>query len=58
MSSEPANASAIRPSRQLDGSLRRALFLSITLHEFAHGLAALSFGVKPTVYAGYETHPP
>src|SRR5437588_12406167 len=33
-----------------------ALFLSITLHEFAHGLTALAFGVKPTVYAGYETH--
>jgi hypothetical protein len=33
-----------------------ALFLSITLHEFAHGLAALAFGVKPTVYAGFETH--
>jgi len=35
-----------------------ALFLSITLHELAHGLTALAFGVKPTVYAAYETHPP
>jgi hypothetical protein len=34
-----------------------ALFLTITLHEFAHGLTALAFGVKPTVYAAYETHP-
>ena len=35
-----------------------ALFLSITLHELAHRLTALAFGVKPTVYAAYETHPP
>lgn len=31
-----------------------ALFLSITLHEFAHGLAALTLGATPTVYAGHE----
>ena len=33
-----------------------ALFLSVTLHELAHGLTALAFGVTPTVYAGHETH--
>lgn len=31
-----------------------ALFLAITLHEFAHGLAALALGATPTVYAGHE----
>jgi hypothetical protein len=31
-----------------------ALFLGITLHEFAHGLAALTLGATPTVYAGHE----
>lgn len=31
-----------------------ALFLSITLHEFAHGIAALALGATPTVYAGHE----
>src|SRR2546421_12242750 len=33
-----------------------ALFLSVTLHEFAHGLTALAFGVTPTVCAGHEPH--
>ena len=33
-----------------------ALFLSITLHEFAHGSTALVLGATPTVYAGHEDH--
>ncbi len=35
-----------------------ALFLSITLHEFAHGFAALALGTTPTVYTGREVNPP
>jgi len=35
-----------------------ALFLSITLHEFAHGLTALSLGATPMVFAGHEDHVP
>jgi hypothetical protein len=35
-----------------------ALFLAITLHEFAHGLAALALGATPTVYAGHEHNAP
>ena len=35
-----------------------ALFLQITLHEFAHGFAALTLGATPTVYASYENHAP
>ncbi len=34
-----------------------ALFLSITLHEFAHGFAALALGGEPTVYSGSEDNP-
>lgn len=34
------------------------LFLSITLHEFAHGIVALALGATPTVYAGHEDHAP
>lgn len=33
-----------------------ALFLQITLHEFAHGFTALALGATPTVYAGHEDH--
>ncbi len=33
-----------------------ALFIQITLHEFAHGFAALALGGEPTVYSGSENH--
>jgi hypothetical protein len=35
-----------------------ALFLGITLHEFAHGIAALALGATPTIYAGHENNAP
>lgn len=35
-----------------------ALFLSVTLHEFAHGLTAWWLGATPTVFAGHEDHLP
>ena len=34
-----------------------ALFIEITLHEFAHGFAALALGGEPTVYSGSMNAP-